>query len=53
MPWWMNAEEINRQHVRLPYALRDAFRSSHFAREETARGGPRRQDTWTSWNRTH
>ncbi len=34
MPWWMNAEEINRQHVRLPYAPRDAFRTSHFAREE-------------------
>lgn len=31
---WMNSEEISLQRVQLPYALRDPFRTSHFASEE-------------------
>ncbi len=27
---WLNSEEISNQRVRLPYALRDPFRDSHF-----------------------
>ena len=31
---WMNSEEISLQRVQLPFALRDPFRTSHFASEE-------------------
>jgi len=31
---WMNSEEISLQRVQLPYALRDPFRTSHFASAE-------------------
>lgn len=31
---WMNSEEISLQRVQLPYALRDPFRTSHYASEE-------------------
>jgi multiple sugar transport system substrate-binding protein len=31
---WINSEEISLQRVQLPYALRDPFRTSHFASPE-------------------
>ncbi len=31
---WMNSEEISLQRVQLPFALRDPFRTSHFASAE-------------------
>jgi len=31
---WLNSEEISNQRVKLPYALRDPFRNSHFTNPE-------------------
>lgn len=41
---WLNSEEISSQRVKLPYALRDPFRDSHFKDPEYAKLWPDAKD---------
>ncbi len=41
---WLNSEEISNQRVKLPYALRDPFRNSHFTNPEYLKLWPDAKD---------
>lgn len=41
---WLNSEEVSSQRVKLPYALRDPFRDSHFTDPEYAKLWPDAKD---------
>jgi multiple sugar transport system substrate-binding protein len=41
---WLNSEEISRERVKLPYALRDPFRESHFTDPDYIKLWPEAKD---------